>query len=621
MKHLFPIWLISVFFFHLAFGQQGNKTDELRNQTIEVSKRILSVVDSIPNGLKWPPQIEIVVNDGVNAFASVKEGKPVIIIHSSLAVVTDGINDRVAYIVGHELAHLLKGHCSGSGLSSNQTYNAMFTRENEEEADLIGLKLLLKAGYSYSEAVNTFKMMREKFGDYSPLEAQAVNHPSWSQRLEYLDKAQSKLWRNMSAFSNGVTLLFTQNYEAAIVCFQKVTKEFPGCFEAFFDMGYACLMQYCDLFEDDDIKYFNIGQVVVGGFYRRPESLERQIRGMNEELWWNAIGYFKDALRINPGLSLAKAYLGLAYFLDPRKQNIGNSERYFNEALKMVQNDETLDPILKACVYLNAGAVDIALDDFPGAKQKIDSARVYQKLSKQNSASSLSVRSNVVSSISFPSLIDYALDFDAVINKYRNNPNSLVINDLRLLLRYLRNSDPASVWWEYAYSLYTEFALKLNEKPVSMKSLTDEIIAKITPVSSVTVEKFPIFLSQNINDILSKFKNYVQIPIVDQRKISRYQFPDQKIELIAGKEVMMIIIKQFNPAIHLGVKKALYKNIAVGVYWNSVKSRFDNLLVERLPLDDKTYMFYYEAGIGFLISKTNQISEILITQKPTENKL
>ncbi|MCX6223733.1 MAG: M48 family metalloprotease [Bacteroidia bacterium] len=603
-----------------SMGQTGNQKEALTLEVTSVSKRLLSVLDSIPGDLKWPPVFEIIESDQVNAYAGVKENQPKVVIHTSLNTITEGMPDRLAYIIAHELIHIVKGHCNSSGFAGTGSLNYLFTRADEEVADIEGLKLLLKAGYSYKEAVNTFKVIRNKLGDYSPLEAQSVDHPSWTQRLEYTDKSQAKLWRSMSAFNTGVTLLMVQNYDAAIVCFDKVIKEFPVCFEAYSNMGYANLMQYCDLFDEEDITYFNIGQIVVGGFYRRPVSLERAIRGVNPELWWKAIANFRRALDINPDLSLVKSYLGIAYFLDPEKLSIQESERYFTEALRSVEKDGTLDSSLKACVYLNAGAIDIAKNNFTAAENKIDTARLFQDLFKRD-RSSAAFRSSVTGNINYSLIIDYALDFNMVLSEYKKTNGTLKSENIRVLMKYLRNTDPASIWWKVAYQVYEAGSTKLGQQLLTQTQILSEISPISSPVRSISVDGFMIYLSQNTDEILKKFVNYEQVPVVEERKIFEYIFAKEHIEILGGKEVLGILIKAPNPLIKLGSTAAGLKDIQVGMPYETIRTRFDgmNLSYLTLPGRQVKYFFYNDIGMAFAVTDSI-ITEILIIQKPSENR-
>ena len=600
-------------------GQTYNKREVLIREVKGVSKRLLSVLDSVPSDLKWPPVFEITESEQVNAYAGITGHQPKVIIHTAIADITEGIPDRLAYIIAHELIHIIRGHCTRSDVAGTGAQIYSFTGADEEVADIEGLRLLLKAGYSNSEAVNTFKVMRNKLGDFSPLEAQSEGHPSWTRRLEYTDQAQAKLWRSMSAFNTGVTLLMVQNYDAAVVCFDKVIKEFPGCFEAYSNVGYAKLMQYCDLFDTVDIASYNIGQIVVGGFYRRPVSLESAIRGVSEELYWKAIGNFKRSLDINPDQSLVKSYLGIAYFLDPRKQSIGESERYFAESLRSVEKDETLDPSLKACVYLNAGAIDIAKSNFASAETKIGQARSLRDPLKNNQF--LAAFPNTGSSeISYSLLIDYALDLNLVLLEYRKT-GSLKDEQAKILVRYLRNTDPASIWWKVAYQVYEAGSTKSGRQFLTKQQILSQISTVISPVRSVTVDDFTIYLSQGTDEILKRFVSYDLVPVVQGRKIYRYLFPENHFEILAGPEVLGISIKASGSQVKMGSNADGLKDIQTGMLFETIRTRFEGMNTSDLVMPDQPvkYFFYSDLGIAFGVTGSI-VTEIMIIQKPSENR-
>src|SRR5262249_16763497 len=149
-------------------------------------------------------------------------------------------------------------------------------------------------------------------------------------RLVLLDREQATIWKAMSAFHDGVYFLVSEQYISAERCYRGVTKEFPGCYEAWANLGYALLMQYCDALEEDDLRPFNLGQLLVGGFYRRRESLP--IRGVDEELWWDAVGALREALRLKPDLVLARANLGVAYLVRPAGKDVRTATQFLKEA-------------------------------------------------------------------------------------------------------------------------------------------------------------------------------------------------------------------------------------------------------------------------------------------------
>jgi hypothetical protein len=116
-----------------------------------------------------------------------------------------------------------------------------------------------------------------------------ARHPSWTDRLTLLDKEQAQLWQAMSAFENGVFFLLVEQYPSAESCFRQVTREFPQCHEAWTNLGDSLLMQYCDKLQADDVRQFNVGQLAVGAFYNRSESLEGMVRGPDKRLWNEAV--------------------------------------------------------------------------------------------------------------------------------------------------------------------------------------------------------------------------------------------------------------------------------------------------------------------------------------------
>ena len=70
-----------------------------------------------------------------------------------------------------------------------------------------------------------------------------------------------------------------EQYDSAEQCFKEVTKVFPGCPEAWANLGYTKLMEYCDKLDADDLRRLDVGHLVIGGFYRTPGSLKPNCGG------------------------------------------------------------------------------------------------------------------------------------------------------------------------------------------------------------------------------------------------------------------------------------------------------------------------------------------------------
>ena len=122
-------------------------------------------------------------------------------------------------------------------------------------------------------------------------------------------------------------------------------------------------MQYADSLDTDDLRRFDVGQIVVGGFYRRPKSLEVKVRGINEELWWDAVGALRESIRLKPDLSLPKANLGVAYLFRPAGKDPGKAAQFLEEASQLAGGDPSLDPVSRLAEDINLAVAYAALGD------------------------------------------------------------------------------------------------------------------------------------------------------------------------------------------------------------------------------------------------------------------
>ncbi len=99
-------------------------------------------------------------------------------------------DDELAVVIGHELAHNIRGHRAaldaqgvGTGLFSKFGKNAAKTRATEIEADRLGLYLMARAGYDPEAAPAFWRRFGREHG--AGIFADAT-HPGWRKREEYL---------------------------------------------------------------------------------------------------------------------------------------------------------------------------------------------------------------------------------------------------------------------------------------------------------------------------------------------------------------------------------------------------------------------------------------------------
>ncbi len=145
----------------------------------------------------------------INAFMSL--GGVMCVNKGSLDAFDD---DELAYVMAHELAHGEKRHSvSGvkkkvglttalniylsdnptvgsmllANIAGNYVANAVFTKDQEKEADDLGFTYLVDAGYNPGGAAASMAVLRDRYGESSPSGIKAIlapgNHPATSDRI------------------------------------------------------------------------------------------------------------------------------------------------------------------------------------------------------------------------------------------------------------------------------------------------------------------------------------------------------------------------------------------------------------------------------------------------------
>jgi predicted Zn-dependent protease len=171
------------------------------------------------DAVRWPWQVNVLTSDEVNAWC-MPGGK--IAVYTGLIEQLELTDDELAAVMGHEIAHALREHARermgrqqatavGSAVGSaaleiftgvrlgqlGDTFaQAMFvlpnSRENEQEADRIGVELAARADYDPRAAVSLWQKMAAVSGGQPP--QWLSTHPSHETRIRDLqDYAQRVL--------------------------------------------------------------------------------------------------------------------------------------------------------------------------------------------------------------------------------------------------------------------------------------------------------------------------------------------------------------------------------------------------------------------------------------------
>src|SRR5262249_40204648 len=103
----------------------------------------------------------------------------------------------------------------------------------------------------------------------------------------------------------------------------------------------------------DDVRRFDIGHLMVAGFYARPKTLQGKVRRIDQDVWKEAVDALKKADQLNPRLSLVKANLGIAELIRPEGKDPAAALKLLDQALELAARDKELIAINYASILVN----------------------------------------------------------------------------------------------------------------------------------------------------------------------------------------------------------------------------------------------------------------------------
>jgi Zn-dependent protease with chaperone function len=164
-----------------------------------------------PDSRKWRWEVNLINSKQINAWC-MPGGK--IAFYTGILDQLKLNDDEVAMIMGHEMAHALREHsrerlakskATGMGLSvasqllglgqlgdvaanlGTQLLTLKYGRDDETEADLVGLEIAARAGFKPEASVQLWKKMLSATGGSKGQPAFLSTHPSGNNRIQELE--------------------------------------------------------------------------------------------------------------------------------------------------------------------------------------------------------------------------------------------------------------------------------------------------------------------------------------------------------------------------------------------------------------------------------------------------
>jgi predicted Zn-dependent protease len=155
-------------------------------------------------GYRFDWEVNVLRDDQVNAFCL--PGGFMAVFTSMFAVVGRN-DDALATVLSHEMAHALAHHAServarertAGGILRSLSYQ----RDQEIEADRIGVFLMAFAGYDPNQAVQFWKRMRQAQGGRARLPEFLSDHPSDQHRIRILAETAPRALEAKRAYDEG----------------------------------------------------------------------------------------------------------------------------------------------------------------------------------------------------------------------------------------------------------------------------------------------------------------------------------------------------------------------------------------------------------------------------------
>jgi len=581
----------------------------------KVSQKLIAVADPAP-GFEWPPDFQVIANPSINAFATCeeKDGKkfPQIRVFSGMMdKVFRGDEDMLALVIGHEIGHIIRGHIQVNAKRDRTEFlRITYGRDEEIEADVTGAELMLKAGFNLKKGLKYIDQMNGLGLTYSSLEGLAADHPSWNDRLAKIDKSRERLWKSLSAFENGTALLLVEQYALAEECFDRVVKEYPDCYEAWVNLGNACLMRYFDKFDLDDIKDFDVGHVMTPGFYTRVDSIPT--RGRDDKLWKKAVAALNKALELNKNLTLARSNLGLAYLFHPEEKDVPKAIEFMQTAANMSPLDQKVAPIHDGTILLNLGAAYFAAGDEKKGFLNVDRAlEAGRRLTR-----------------------DGKLETDRVLDSARNYTVAMVLSRrksekdnkiaLSMFKRFLITTNSASIWWEAAYDQYKDLSKRLAVAAEPKESFKPEVEPLRTVISHKLKSGAEVKLTDDFADVRKRLGEGLPNSVIPGSNLKRVRYGKEGVDLIVNDSVVAICVVSPDAAPITfrgkGTASSVSFDLKVGMSAEAMAQALGQ--GERQILTDPNVEFTYfrDQGVAVRQSRDKKVAEIVLATIPTRSR-
>jgi hypothetical protein len=342
--------------------------------------------------------------------------------------------DALALVIARELGRL----AAGPGPAANAAAgSAIAAAAREAAADRFAVGLVLRTGYSVRQGLRG-----------------PPDDPSRKRLTALLDDPVGALWREMPAYQLGGVLLHLHDYGAAETLFDRVSSEFPGCFDSRVLLGTARLQLHVTRYVRLEAAESGRGRVLGAGGEKRGPTL---IRGRDRSHRWESVGVLRDADRLKPNQYRVLALLGTAYCLHPEsvKAGLTDAEKYLTASLAALRKEKEPNPAAEAALLVNLAVVDLAAGRRAEGRRRLDAAAALADKLPPGAADE----------------VRRAVAFNRGLAEAADGKPAEAAARFR---EYLESAPRSNAWWEAAYKHYAAECAAAKIEPMSGDELKRE---------------------------------------------------------------------------------------------------------------------------------------------------
>ena len=209
--------LATMLMFNICYAATDWNSETALKRVNTIGSKLLKA-----NNVNYPIEFKVSEEEDINAYANIDKE---IYVYKGLLEYVDN-DEELAGVIGHEMGHIINGHCAKQGVlntgiavvasmvTTNETASAVgqtlaankISRNDEFEADITGVDLMVKAGYNPLAMVS---LLNKISGNYIDI---LQTHPSGEKRI--LNVYNYTEYNYASKLAKGYN---TESYQKALV--------------------------------------------------------------------------------------------------------------------------------------------------------------------------------------------------------------------------------------------------------------------------------------------------------------------------------------------------------------------------------------------------------------------